>query len=412
MSTGLGDVNSISWKLVLCLLGSWTLVFLSVSRSISSLGKVAYFTALFPYVILAILLVVSVLQDGAIDGIIFFIKPDFNKLLDPIVWYRAVEQSFFSLAVCFGSLVMYSSYNNFSNNVYRDAIIISVMDTCTSIIAGIVIFAVLGTMAKENNEPIDKVVKGGMGLAFIAYPEGLSKIKFLPQLWSVLFFVMLFVLGIGSSVAMIETVITCVKDEFAKLQKNKTLTSLGFCVVFFLFGLPLTTDVCTGVFSWVISFWINLQFSLQAGSYIMQLLDNYGAGTAGFLYGVMEVTGIAWVYGINNFSTDIHFMMGSPISWILKITWVFLTPVFLVVRFRGHFGIAKPCLNLVYFRLYSSMEMCSSLRNPNQLREFLRGARPSAGVWPSWPCCRYRFGCCSPSFDKRETPSKRFVFDF
>lgn len=83
----------------------------------------------------------------------------------------------------------------------------------------------------------------GPGLAFIAYPEGLSKIKFVPQLWSVLFFVMLFVLGIGSSVAMIETILTSIKDQFSYAQQHKGKTALAFCVIYFLFGLPLTTDV-------------------------------------------------------------------------------------------------------------------------------------------------------------------------
>ena len=104
----------------------------------------------------------SLTQDGAIEGVKYFFKADFEKLLDPIVWYRAVEQSFFSLAVCFGSLVMYSSYNNFSNNVNRDAIIISVLDTFTSLLAGSVIFAVLGTMAHKMNKEIKDVIKSGL----------------------------------------------------------------------------------------------------------------------------------------------------------------------------------------------------------------------------------------------------------
>jgi len=137
-----------------------------------------------------------------------------------------------------------------------------VLDTVTSLLAGCVIFAVLGTMAHENGENIEDVVVGGLfalclgmtklerfsfplgpGLAFIAYPEGLSKIKVLPQLWSVLFFIMLFTLGIGSSVAMIETILTCVKDQYEWLQQHKGKTALVFCTVYFLFGLPLTTDV-------------------------------------------------------------------------------------------------------------------------------------------------------------------------
>jgi solute carrier family 6 amino acid transporter-like protein 5/7/9/14 len=84
-------------------------------------GQVAYFTAVFPYVVLIALLAVALTTDGAVEGIKFFFTPKWDKLLEPIVWYRAVEQSFFSLAVCFGSLIMFSSYNEFHNNVYRYA---------------------------------------------------------------------------------------------------------------------------------------------------------------------------------------------------------------------------------------------------------------------------------------------------
>ncbi|RWS12349.1 Sodium-dependent nutrient amino acid transporter 1-like protein, partial [Dinothrombium tinctorium] len=70
---------------------------------------------------------------------------------------------------------MYSSYNNFRNNVYRDAIIISILDTLTSILAGCIIFAVLGSMALQMNIHIDEVIKEqGLGLAFIIYPQALS----------------------------------------------------------------------------------------------------------------------------------------------------------------------------------------------------------------------------------------------
>ncbi|XP_046909992.2 sodium-dependent nutrient amino acid transporter 1-like isoform X1 [Dermatophagoides farinae] len=311
-SNGLWDLNSISIELIGCLFASWALVYLSIVKGITSLGKVAYFTAIFPYVVLITLLAVSMTQDGAIDGILYFLRPDFGKLLDPIVWYRAVEQSFFSLAVCFGSLVMYSSYNNFNNNVNKDAIIISVLDTFTSLLAGCVIFSVLGTMANEKGVEIKDVVSSGTGLAFIAYPEGLSKIKFLPQLWSILFFFMLFTLGIGSSVAMIETILTCIKDEFESLHKHKAKLALAFCVLFMLLGIPLTTD---------------------AGSYIMLLLDNYGVGTAAFLYGIIQMVAIAYIYGLRNFLDDIHFMLKQKPSLYWKLTWGFITPSVLAIIF-------------------------------------------------------------------------------
>lgn len=82
-----------------------------------------------------------------------------------------------------------------------------------------------------------------MGLAFVVYPEALTKIGFVPQLWSVLFFIMLFTLGIGSSVAQVETILTCIKDQFTSLHQKKEVLALIVCSAFCLLGLPLTTDV-------------------------------------------------------------------------------------------------------------------------------------------------------------------------
>ena len=67
--------------------------------------------------------------------------------------------------------------------------IVSVLDTVTSLTAGIVIFSVLGNLAYQLDVPVATVAKGGPSLAFVAYPEALSKLP-VPQLWAVLFFLM------------------------------------------------------------------------------------------------------------------------------------------------------------------------------------------------------------------------------
>lgn len=106
-------------KLTICLLISWLCIFGVLARGVKTSGKAAYFLAIFPYVVMISLLVRAVTLEGAVNGIIFFIKPDWSKLFDANVWYAAVTQCFFSLSVCFGGVVMYSSYNNFRHNIYR-----------------------------------------------------------------------------------------------------------------------------------------------------------------------------------------------------------------------------------------------------------------------------------------------------
>ena len=107
------------WKLTLCLLVSWSSVVLITFQGVKSSGKFSYFLAIFPYVILVALLIRAVTLEGAATGIFYFITPEWSKLLEPTVWYAAVTQCFFSLSVCFGSIITYSSHNDFRHNIYR-----------------------------------------------------------------------------------------------------------------------------------------------------------------------------------------------------------------------------------------------------------------------------------------------------
>ncbi len=72
--------------------------------------------------------------------------PKWEKLLDITVWREAAEQMFFSLSVSWGGLIMFGSYNKFRTKVHYHALAISSLDFVTSVIAGIVIFSVLGEL--------------------------------------------------------------------------------------------------------------------------------------------------------------------------------------------------------------------------------------------------------------------------
>jgi solute carrier family 6 amino acid transporter-like protein 5/7/9/14 len=184
--------------LVMFLAISWFLVFLILVKGVKSSGKASYVLAIFPYFVLSILLVRALTLPGSWNGIKYFLTPQWDKILEAKVWYAAVTQVFFSLSVCFGNIIMYSSYNRFDHDVYRDANIVTTLDTFTSMLAGCCIFGILGNLAHELGvEDVSSVVKSGAGLAFISYPDAIAKFKTLPQLFSVLFFLMLYLLGIG-----------------------------------------------------------------------------------------------------------------------------------------------------------------------------------------------------------------------
>ncbi|XP_017683334.1 PREDICTED: sodium-dependent proline transporter isoform X2 [Lepidothrix coronata] len=248
-SSGIGDPGRIRWNLCLCLLLSWTIVYLCILKGVKSSGKVVYFTATFPYLILVMLLIRGVTLEGAWKGIRFYLTPQFDHLLSSKVWIEAALQIFYSLGVGFGGLLTFASYNTFHQNIYRDTFIVTLGNAITSILAGFAIFSVLGYMSQELGVPVNQVAKAGPGLAFVVYPQAMTMLPLSP-FWSFLFFFMLLTLGLDSQFAFMETIVTAVTDEFPYyLRPKKASFSAVICIALFLMGLILTTEV--RVWAWI-----------------------------------------------------------------------------------------------------------------------------------------------------------------
>ncbi|KAK0154984.1 Sodium- and chloride-dependent GABA transporter 2 [Merluccius polli] len=79
------EIGNIRWELALCLLLSWIICYFCIWKGVQSTGKVVYFTAIFPYVMLVVLLVRGLTLPGAINGIKFYLYPDPSRLTDPMV---------------------------------------------------------------------------------------------------------------------------------------------------------------------------------------------------------------------------------------------------------------------------------------------------------------------------------------
>ncbi|KAL5012420.1 hypothetical protein ScPMuIL_010971 [Solemya velum] len=309
ITDGIEDMGSLRWELLICLAVAWILVFLCLCKGIKSSGKVVYVTATFPYVVLIILLIRGVTLPGAAEGIRFYLVPKWEKLLTFKVWGDAAVQIFYSVGMAWGGLITMASYNKFHNNVYRDAMMVPLINCGTSIFAGLVIFSVLGYMAHESGQAIEDVVTQGPGLTFVAYPAAVAKLP-VSQLWAVLFFLMLFTIGLDSQFGMFETMTSAFIDEFPNLLKNRKVLFTGFlCFVEFLLGIPCI---------------------MQGGIYVLQIMDWYCATFSLMLLSLTECVVIAWIYGVNRFYKDIALMIGyEPCKW-WKICWCGITPVLII----------------------------------------------------------------------------------
>lgn len=307
-SGGIFDVGSINWEIALCLLAVYLICYFSLWKGIKMSGKVVWFTALFPYVVLAILMVRGATLEGAGKGVEYYLTPNFTRLASSSVWVDAATQVFFSLGPGFGVLLAFASYNQINNNVYRDALITSSINCMTSFVSGFVIFMILGHMAETANLPIDKVATEGPGLVFVVYPAAIATLPAAP-FWSIIFFLMLLTLGLDSSFGGSEAIITAISDEFPVLRKHRELFVGALFALYMIVGLAFCT---------------------QGGAYVVSLMDRYAAGYSILFAVFFESLVLSWAYGVERFSNDIRTMLGHPAGIYWKICWKFVAPLFIL----------------------------------------------------------------------------------
>ncbi|XP_063875975.1 sodium- and chloride-dependent glycine transporter 1-like isoform X3 [Scylla paramamosain] len=307
------DMGDMQWELVGLMALSCVIVGICLSRGIKTTGNIVYFTAIFPYAVMFILFIRGITLEGAYKGLEFYIlKPNMTRLTEVEVWCEAAVQIFFSTGICFGSLITLSSYNKFTNNCMRDAFVVTITNCSTSVFFGVVIFSVLGFLANEMGVNVNEVAASGSGLAFVVYPAAISLMP-IPQLWSVLFFLMLINIGFGTQFSTVEAVTTAIVDQFESLRKRKPLVVMGTCISLFLMGLSMC---------------------LQGGIYMLEVFVFYSAGVSVLIICILQLIAVIGIFGFRNLLNAVEEMkirVRLPLRIYWGVTWLCLTPASLIM---------------------------------------------------------------------------------
>lgn len=221
-----GIVRPILWTAVFIAL-THLIIVSGVKEGIERASKVMMPLLFF---ILIALCIRSVTLEGAEEGLVFLFHPDFEKITSSVV-LSAMGQAFFSLSIGMGCLITYSSYFSKTTHLQTTALQVTILDTLVAILAGVMIFPAVFSFGIAPT--------AGPELVFITLPNVFEQLP-LGGLWSFVFFVLLGLAALTSTISLHEVVTAYVHEEYhISRQKAAWFVSAGILILGVLSSLSM-----------------------------------------------------------------------------------------------------------------------------------------------------------------------------
>ncbi|MDX8338709.1 sodium-dependent transporter [Draconibacterium sp. IB214405] len=269
-------------------------------------------------VILVFLCAKSVSLEGAKAGLNFLFKPDFSKLTADGV-LSALGHAFFTLSLGMGTLITYGSYIKKDNNLVSTVINVTVADTVIALMAGIAIFPAVFAFGIEPSQ--------GPGLIFVTLPNVFHQ---MPGgfIFSIMFFVLLSVAALTSSISILEVVVAYFKEEFNMGRKASTILATVLISI-----LGVLCSLSMGVLSPYTFFGLN----------IFDLMDWISANLFLPIGGMFIALFIGWHYGRKKVQAEVA--QGGTLSGAILSIFMFLVkfvaPIAIAIVMLNNFGLLK-----------------------------------------------------------------------
>jgi neurotransmitter:Na+ symporter, NSS family len=277
------------------------------------------------FIMLIGIIIFSFTLDGASKGLAFYLNPDFSKLSWRVV-LAALGQSFFSLSLGMGTMITYGSYINRDDNIVTSAVSVAVFDTMIAIMAGLIIFPALFAMGEDpSSGPL--LVFVVLPKLFAAMPGGL--------IVGAIFFILLAVAALTSTISLLEVPVSYVIDEF-KMARPTVVWIVS--IVAFLLGIP--SVLSQGASEFFSTLRIFPESLVGDGDFLSQM--SFFFGDIGLAVGAVLISlFIGWKWGIQKAVKEIQ--NGAPNFAPLKNIWgiliKFVIPIVIFIVLLTTLGI-------------------------------------------------------------------------
>lgn len=347
-------LGAIQWHIAIPMLVAWAITFAAiysgVKGGIERAGKI-----MMPVLFIMVLALIGriVFLPGAADGLNYLFQPDFSKLTDPSVWSAAYGQMFFTLSVGFAIMLAYSSYLPEKSDITNNALMTVLINCGFSILAGILIFSVLGYMAQEQGKPLTDVVSAGVGLAFVTIPAAINLLP-APYILGPLFFLALVVAGISSHISILEAVTSAFIDKLQWSRKKAASIVCG-----------------TGLL-------VSLSFATNGGLLLLDLVDYFINNLALLTSCLIELLLVGWLFKIADIRQHANDISDFSIGIWFELCIRFITPIMIAIILgnkivetlnEGYGGYAMSDLLLLGWGLLALMLVIAITVNAKKTKE-------------------------------------------
>jgi neurotransmitter:Na+ symporter, NSS family len=310
LSSAINIIGSINISIVVGTIITLILLFLAIYKGTSGISLIANWVTPIPFILLIILLINSINLTGAGIGIQALLVPKWNYLNSMDLWFDAASQVLFSLSLAFGVMFAYGAILDKNVNIKKLACVIILGDTLAAMLGGVIIFSVLGHMAYIKGLPLEQVVTGGIGLAFVVIPKALSLLPYASTTFSVIFYMSLFLLAYTSIVSLFESILAGVMDGKYKLKRPAILFIVALMV-----------------------FLLSLLYSYNNGLYMLDIVDHFISGYGILAVSIFECIIIGWVYGAEKLRYQLKKQTGLSLSPLFNILIRLIIPITLITLF-------------------------------------------------------------------------------
>lgn len=319
----LASPGTMTFWMILVVLLAFGICSLGVQKGVEKITKVMMICLLALIVILA---VNSVMLDGAEEGVLFYLVPDFESMKENgigNVIFAAMSQAFFTLSIGMGSMAIFGSYLGKDRSLPGETLNITILDTFVALMAGLIVIPACFAFGIEPD--------AGPSLIFITLPNVFHQMPG-GQIWGSLFFLFLSFAALSTVIAVFENITSFAIDLWGWSRRKTVLFNI---VAVILLSLPC-----------VLGFNILAGFQpLGAGTGIMDLEDFLVSNNIlplGSLVYLMFCTH-KYGWGWDNFVKEANTGKGIKVSTKLRFYMTYILPFIVVIIYlKGYYDLFVP----------------------------------------------------------------------